>query len=271
MTPLAIHDSYLLEFASLALGFRVGDVRVDAEGNKTFAAAENSPYPLIQRPKVEVRDGICHTVIQGPMVADDTPFVTGLRSVFADVTAADASPDVRGHLIQIDTGGGYVTAGQLAYSTISSLSKPSLAHCTYACSGGVMASVACTEIMIADELTVYGSVGVMQRYPTWYLQLQPELETDLYARTSERKNEEFKALVKGDRTLSLDRLDELDAAFTNIVRKGRRGKGATLTAEATSGAVFTGRKAIQAGLADSQGNLRAAVRRLNTLIQDATR
>lgn len=261
MQALACDISYLPRIAEAISSFR------------PTSAGENSPYPLLSRPEIQLIDSISHSVISGPMISDDDFYQAGLSNTLFKLIEMDRSTECVAHYIKFDTGGGFVTAGQAAYDAIASLRKPVLAHAVYCCSAGIMAASAADEIMISsDGMSVLGSVGVMQSYPKWYIDFYTQLQFDVYARSSDRKNEEFKSLVGSgkDDSMTKDKLDLLDRAFMELVKVNRKLKtGARVSKEGLSGATFVGRSAIEVGLADSQGNYNKAISRLKTLIKKA--
>lgn len=228
------------------------------------AGADGSAYPLVRRPGLDVVDGVAESVIAGAMASDDDWFDSGLREVCRAILAADRDPAVVGHLVRFDSGGGFVSAGQLVADTLASLKKPRIAHVAYACSAAYMAACACDEVMLVDELATVGSIGVMQSWPAWFLEYYAVIQTDIYARTSDEKNAEFRALV-GDRDHgpTKDHLDLLDAAFVAHVKRSRdAAQGISIDDDALRGGVYVGRDAIARGLADSVGNYAHARRRL---------
>ena len=229
----------------------------------------NTIYPLMPQPDVKVKDGIAHSRVVNAMVADDTPVRAGLNHLFDQMAEADANPSVRGHYIYVDTGGGLLTAGQEAYTSVKSLTKPVVVHTPMAASAGYMLAAAADYIMLSDPMSQVGSVGVMRSYPSWVVELYTKIFTDLYPESSNRKNESFRAIVEGDTANflpALDELKELDAQFMALVKRERKARtNSIVTKDALSGAMFTGRKAIEQGLADSIGTRAQALQVLNKL------
>lgn len=211
---------------------------------------------------------VAHTVISGPMIADDSFWQTGLRGKLDEMVRLDS--EVAGHLITFDSGGGFVNAGQLAYDAISRLKKPKIGHASMAASAAMMAAAATDEIMIsADGMSVLGSVGVMLSLPAWYVKYYKELQLDIYPDSSKDKNGAARAMLEdGDYGPIKEELRRADMAFKALVRKSRSARaGADVPDSSLTGKTYIGRDAIRAGLADSQGTTADALSRLSTLIR----
>lgn len=210
---------------------------------------------------------IAQTTISGPMVADDSFYRTGLRRILNRMVQLDA--EVSGHIISIDSGGGFVNAGQLAYDAIRSLSKPVIVHTNMAASAAMMAASAADEIMISsDGMSEVGSVGVMLSLPAWYVKFYKELQLDIYPDTSKDKNKAWRSMLEDqDFAPMREELRRTDMAFKSLVKRARSRVGATVPDSSLTGKTYTGREAIRAGLADSQGTRNDALARLSTLIK----
>lgn len=259
MNVLAAHDAYLPRIAqAIALQLKAG-------GPQAFGMGiTQAPQPLVTTIKAGPYN-VASSIIEGPMFLEGDFFSQGMRGLFNAIDEADKDASIQGHYVTVNTGGGAVTAGQEGHSIFSGLTKPVLVHTNYMCSAGIMATATASEIMLFDEMSTVGSVGILASYPKWFLEIYDEVFIDIYPDSSKRKREEFKALKSGDLQPTKDSLAQLDRAFMSLVKKYRP----RATKEARSGAVFTGREAINQGLADSIGNRSKALKRLQTLIKTA--
>lgn len=151
----------------------------------------------------------------------------GTQTIASRLLNADKNPDVIGHILLIDSGGGEVSAVNPLHSAIHSLSKPILAFCD----AGVMASAAmyvaayCDEIRAASETSLVGSIGVMIS-----LQGRPQESEDdkgikyvrIYADTSPDKNNEYEQALQGNFSLIKENLlNPFDRQFMDDIKTHR--------------------------------------------------
>lgn len=171
------------------------------------------------------------------------------------VQQVDAIDEVQGHLITVDCIGGEIPATATLAATLTALDKPYVIHASRILSGGYWAGCGAEEIVLTSAASEVGSIGAMFRIEAEDLESD---DVEVYASASTRKNEDIRALRRGDQGPIRAQLDEIVSAFHATVRRHRP----SVSASALDGAVYYGREAIRLGLADSIGNRGYALRRL---------
>ena len=169
---------------------------------------------------------------------------------------------VRAVVVEVDSPGGGVAASDLIHEAVRRLAavKPVVAFSGNLCaSGGYLVAAAATRVVVAPAAAV-GSIGVISIRPLAY---------ELMARTGlaveVAKSDELKDMgafwrppTDQERRREQALVDEYYEMFLARVEAGRHLDRERLRPLAT-GEVFTGRRAVEAGLADELGTFEDAV------------
>lgn len=221
-------------------------------------------------PNIEARAGqIAHFKLSGGMFQDDFLSTRGMQSMAADLRRAYASPNISGVLIEADTGGGELLAGQTLRNAIKDRNKPVLVYAHYLASAGVWGTLFADHIMAAGEGSEIGSIGVYTSFNKEFLTAYKERIQDVYATTSPDKNKDFRALLDGDISPLQESVDQADQIFMRDVRENRPLKGDV--EKTLAGGMFYAREARRRGLVDSIGTFNDAISQLNRLIRAENR
>ena len=196
----------------------------------------------------EVSDEIARVSVEG-LITDDPR-----RDEMLDRIAE--SGRVRAVVVRINSPGGTTAGSEALYATLREVAerKPVVAVMgELAASGGYITAIAADHI-VARGNTLTGSIGVIMEYPDLTRvmdRLGIELET---VRSSELKAEPspFRETNPAARALEERLVDEGYAWFRGLVGERRGLAGPALDRVAT-GAVFTGRLALDNGLIDEIG------------------
>jgi ClpP class serine protease len=200
--------------------------------------------------------GFAHVRLTGIMRSSSAAYVVdALNEAYAD-------PTVSGILFDVNTGGGEVTAASMIDSTITDRNKPVVGLLHLACSGGMLASKNCDELVAAGRYARVGSIGVMMTLPKWMRNVYGEYFTDVYADTSEDKNNAFREWIKtGETDAFKAELNALDKIFMEEMTAARPLNKKT-AADTLAGGVWLAEEAKARGLVDSIGTLNYALNRL---------
>lgn len=177
------------------------------------------------------------------------------------IKAAEANPAICGIVMVIDGPGGHVTRVDVAADIIKKCTKP-----TATVVAGEMCSAhywlgTCTDRVFAlSNLCTVGSVGTMCEYigmKKYFTNLGIDIR-DIYPDTSDLKNEETRALERGDESLTKSRLEKVHQIFAETVAENL---GITYdpTLELFRGRVFTADEAVAAGYIDQIASIEDAV------------
>ena len=203
--------------------------------------------------------------------------------VKAQLKLAKDDEDVKAVILRVDSPGGEVLASDDIANELRTFqeesSKPVVVSMgSLAASGGYYVSAPC-EWIVANELTITGSIGViMHGYNYRGLMDKIGLKPDVY------KSGKFKDMLSGDRNaaevLPEERvmvqklIDETYGKFKQVVGDGRAAArdmnkdGRTLVknwAEFADGRVFSGKEAKELGFVDELGGFDTAVKRAQKL------
>ncbi|MFB6294378.1 MAG: signal peptide peptidase SppA, partial [Candidatus Nanohaloarchaea archaeon] len=163
-------------------------------------------------------------------------------------------------LYEIDSGGGAVVASKEAARVIADAGVPTVCRLReIAASGAYWAASAC-DTVVADPLTLTGSIGVSSTY----LEFSGLLDrfgveyVNLTAGKYKDMGSQYKNLTPAERERFNDILNQTHAAFIRAVAENRNMSYNAVEAAAT-GEVFLGREAKRLGLVDRLGGRKTAI------------
>jgi protease-4 len=173
------------------------------------------------------------------------------------LTTADAKSDVVAHIVDIDSGGGAVSAGAMMYETMKSLKKPVYVLGNFIGSAAYMTAAPAKKIYLKSDFAEAGSIGVMlsldKEFVTWYR----ENVIDIYSEKSPNKNLEWREILKGNYKPITQELNETADLFHSKVLLHRP----QVSKEMLKGDMVKASKAIETGLVDG-------IRSLSELVQE---
>ncbi len=193
----------------------------------------------------------------------DAPGMTGERDAVERIRAVRESPDFAALVVRIDSPGGSTVASELIrreLELVKKAGKPVVASFgDYAASGGYWIALAADRI-VTDPMSVTGSIGVFGMMPTFEKSLEK-----LSLGSGGVSTSPLAGAMNPLQAVSpqFEKMMELTVArtyrdFISLVAKNRK-MDEKKVAEIAQGRVFTGRQAVELGLADSLGGLDAAL------------
>lgn len=214
--------------------------------------------------EIKARSGqFAHLKLSGAMVAESFLSTRGVDELVADMRAADEAPNIDGILLEMNTGGGELLAGQMLRNAVKDAKKPVLVYAHYLASAGVWGTIFADHIMAAGKGSEIGSIGVYTAFNrTWVERYKNEV-VDVYSRKSPNKNKDFRSLLNGDVSVLQDAVTEADEIFMADVRRNRPLAGDI--DDTLAGGMFFGTEAKKRGLIDSIGTFSDAVNELSRL------
>ena len=193
----------------------------------------------------------------------DGPGMAGERGVIGRIRAAAKDPSVAAVVMRINSPGGSAVASELIrreLELVREAGKPVVASLgDTAASGGYWVALAADRI-IADPMSLTGSIGVFGMVPTFERSMQKlAIGSGGVATTWMADAEDPTRALKPE----YERMLELSVArtyrdFTNLVHKSRK-LSPEKVASLGEGRVYTGAQAVACGLADTLGGLQDAV------------
>jgi len=269
--------SLLMHVAGFIGGVEHGGRVVEADGHdlQEFVVKNNK-----SRYKIAVLD------VEGVItsMAFDGSGQTMVDFIKDQLAVAAKDEDVRAVILKVDSPGGEVLASDQIYRALerfqSDTGKPVVASMQgLAASGGYYVSAPCRWI-VADELTLTGSIGViMHGYNYRGLLNKVGVRPEVF------KSGKFKDMMSGDREpgeippeerqMLQALIDETFAKFKKVVQEGRKGAttfnkghGRSLVSgweEYADGRVLSGRQAYEHGFVDQLGDFETAVKKAREL------
>jgi ClpP class serine protease len=212
---------------------------------------------------------IAHFKLEGSMFLSDGLSSRGISSLVEDMRKADASPSVSGILLEVNTGGGELLAGQTLKNAIKDLSKPIMVYAHFMASAGIWGTIHADHIMAAGEGSEFGSIGVYSSVNKRFLDFYKENYIDAYSTKSQDKNKVFRALKDGDTGPLVESVTKADDIFMKDVATNRPLKGKV--DETLAGGMFYAKDARRRGLVDSIGTFNDALDQLSKMIRAENR
>jgi protease-4 len=173
---------------------------------------------------------------------------------------ADEDPSIKAILFEINSPGGSAVASKEITDAISRTSKPTYSLIREVGASGGYWIASATDHIIANELSITGSIGVIASYIEFEGLLKRYNMT--YQRLTSGKYKDmgdpFKPLAQDEREMLLDKLSKIHDHFIGSVAENRNMPIEKVKAAAT-GEFYLGSEALELGLIDSLGDKETAV------------
>lgn len=180
-----------------------------------------------QSPKVPQGRKINVVNMEGTMLRDDAGCgMVGTRTLAHRLREADEDPNVIGHILRIDSGGGAANSVPDLAEAIQACQKPVVAFVDgFMCSAAMYAGSYCRHIMANREDNRVGCIGTMIQiadYPRQAKDSMGQVHLRIYADGSEEKNDEFESALENDFKLVKERiLNPANEKFKADIRHNR--------------------------------------------------
>lgn len=210
-----------------------------------------------------VGDAVAIVRVEGTITSSDSvEFSGGATSglVIADLQAAINDPTVKAIVLRVDSPGGTVTGSSQIYEVIREIDKPVVVSMAgLAASGGYQIS-APADYIFARPDTLTGSIGVIMTLFNAE-ELINEVGVDVILITSgpnKAMGSTWEELDPTQQEIFEGLIDETYEDFVRIVADGRN-LDIVNVRELADGRIYSGRQAVDNGLADELGNLNDAI------------
>ncbi|MFI3285075.1 MAG: signal peptide peptidase SppA [Rikenellaceae bacterium] len=190
------------------------------------------------------------------------------NKVYGDATAATIrkaryDESIKAVVLRVNSPGGSALASDVMWRELELLRKEKpliVSMGSYAASGGYYIS-APADVIVADRLTITGSIGVFSVMFDVESALQNNLGITfdgVQTNTSAGFMSSLKSLTDFERKMMVQNVDKVYSRFTSLVAQGRN-LPLEKVLEIAQGRVWSGSEAVELGLADSIGGLKEAV------------
>jgi capsid assembly protease len=234
--------------------------RLDAQGLRELEAAVGRPLNNNADRRYEVRDGVAIIPMLGSMVKrggmfSDVSGLTSYEAIQRDLAQAENDPEVIAAVLNIDSPGGVVNGCATTGAAIRKFGgkKPIGAWTDGSMtSAAYWAGAATGNVYIGSDTTELGSIGVVGGHTdiSKAEEMTGKKTTILTAGKYKGVGHPFGALSPEHQAVMQDRLDYSYTVFVDTIAEYRGVPVETVLSDMADGRVFSGRQAIDAGLAD---------------------
>lgn len=227
--PFMIHPQQVAAMMPVVHGILAG-MEFDLDDSERHGGAKVSCAEFYTGHKAQLEDGSYKSVfvthLEGTMGVYDSCESYGTRTIAAELLKADADPEVVGHIIVTDSGGGAADSVPELAEAIQKLTKPVVAWIDgMAASAAIYAISYCDRIIAHRPMNQVGCVGTMITISGW-----PQFRRDgdgyvrarIYADQSEEKNLDYEQALQGNaRIIKEDILNPLAQQFIDDMKANR--------------------------------------------------
>jgi protease-4 len=239
------------------------------EMNYVFAS-QDSPN-LASNSSGDIPEGSVGIVsMSGAMLKYGTLCSYGTTEIVPRLSYMDNHPNIIGNVFVVDSPGGAVNAIAPLQQFQATRKKPLVALVDVGASAAYYA-IAGSDYIMADNTisSAFGSIGVVASFmdlKPYYEKLGAKVHT-VYAPESTHKNLPFENALKGEYdALKVEILSPLAVNFQNYVKENR--KNLKLDTEGIlNGKMFYAKEAVEVGLCDAIGDMRAALKKVQELAE----
>jgi protease-4 len=222
---------------------------------------ESSPVNQAPKGSVAVID------IKGPITkADQYCGSSGTETKAALLQASLDNPNIKGVILNIDSGGGEGNAVELLTQIMKSAQKPVVSFINgMAASAAYWIASAGHKMIISGNVSEVGSIGAYIRiadFTKYYETLGIDIK-EVYAPQSEKKNESYRELLAGKDELMKADLEKFVNFFIDDVKQNRQ--NLSDNEDIFKGAMFYSNEALENGLVDEIGDFSTAVKAIDEL------
>lgn len=234
---------------------------------KEFEKASTDPYMVkcadfmpapIGKANPYADKSIYVTSLAGTMMKYDNCGDPGTRTIGNGLLEADRNPEVIGHIIVADSGGGNADSVQEIARAVNACTKPVVAFVDgIAASACLYAISYCKQIIAHDDMDSVGSIGTLIQLSGYkkFVEADGYVIARVYADEATEKNAGYEAALEGNfKVIKEQRLNPLNDRFISDIKANRPNIGD----EHTTGRIFYA-KDVVGTLIDSIGSFESAV------------
>jgi protease-4 len=266
---------YLPIIANILLGNVKADDGITSENkkrNQHYAISMGMNDALISHSKInEAPQGsIMVMPISGPIMKEDNCGTPGTDTMRGRIALMNASDNISGMILRINSGGGAVTGTAELANDIKNSRKPIVAYIDGNAASAALWIASAAKVRIASSKnSMVGSVGVASTMMDYSKRLEALGIKEHYVVSdgSEDKNASYLKVLKGN--YAAYKAEVLNPLRDNFVAALRENIDALqkheTTAEPFTGKVYMAEKALSFGMVDEIGTFETAIQKLSDL------
>lgn len=220
---------------------------------------------LINNNQGVVSEGIAIIPIYGAISIKDSQdlfsgSVTGSDTILSNLKKANDNKAVKAIILEINSPGGTVVASKEVADYVAKIDKPVVAWIREIGASGAYWIASSSDIIVADELSITGSVGVISSYLE-YSDLLKEYGVKYESLTAGEYKDTgspFRGLTNNERAILEDKLQKIQIVFLEDVIKNRK-LTPSQAAQVKSALFYLGIEAKSLGLVDVLGGKDEAI------------
>ncbi len=219
----------------------------------------------------DFREKIAVIPLEGTIVGSDlTGFLpsTTVRSetIIDFLTQANEDDSVQGILLEINSPGGTVVASKEIVQAVKDSEKPVVAYIREIGTSGAYWVASASDYIIADELSLTGSIGVVSSFLEFSGLMEDYGVTYNGLKTGKYKDvgSPFKQMTDEERQILLGKMDKIHTAFVADVAANRNLETKAV-ADLATGIYYLGSEAETLGLIDATGSRASALNKTKEL------
>lgn len=207
--------------------------------------------------------------VKDVLMKEDTWCSYGTKTLGQWLQEFDNDPEFIGTVLDMDSPGGSVDGTQEFHDIIKSAKKPVVTSVSgMMCSAAMWIGSPSSEILVSSDTAIIGSIGTMISFADYrgWKEFEGIKFHEIYADASTQKNKEFRDALNGDySTMKSQLLNPLNDIFKSNIVANRPNLD---QAETLNGQAVLTQRAIELGLADRRGDMKAAIKRVQELSQE---
>lgn len=210
--------------------------------------------------------------LHGVMNSQDDVCSYGVGYQVAQLRAAYGNPQVQAIILDVNSGGGEVTAMNMMMQAISERNKPIIGYGHFAASAAYGSISATDEIVAASDLASFGSIGAMMAMDMRVIQFLANYVKFFYGENAPKKNAGLRGAIEGDFTEIQNTVNLYTDKFHDMIKSLRPLTGSeSKIANTLSGEMFIAAEAKKRGLIDGIGNITYAIKRARSITEHQKR
>ncbi len=281
---LRLLNSYLHELSLVASGVPYAELGIgerrkasaavtifmpDAAGQFTTVSQDRG---LLSNSSLTRPQSVAVLKLSGTMTTQDDISSYGVGMLDSQLREAYANDNIGAVIIDTNSPGGEVTAMQMLVGAVEDRNKPVLGFGRFAASAAYGTLAATDEIIAADKMAEFGSVGAVITLDKAFLEFYAENFLTFYGEDAPNKNAEWRAALEGNFIPIQEIANKATRDFQAQVSKQRPISGGEAYQRQTlSGAMFDAVEARRRGLVDGIGTMNYAISRAAAWMQKGKR
>ncbi|MAG52968.1 MAG: signal peptide peptidase SppA [Nanoarchaeota archaeon] len=218
-----------------------------------------------------ITNGIAIVKVNGPIVINVGTNILGQGpsssdTILENLKKAEENKGVKAIILEINSPGGTVIASKEIADKVKNIEKPTVAFIREVGASGAYWVASAADLIVADELSITGSIGVISSYLQFSGLLDDYNVTYERLVTGEFKDTgtPYKALTDRERNLLQTKLDLIELKFVADVASNRN-MPLSEVQKLADGSFYLGIEAKQNGLIDLNGNRDLAIEKAKEL------